>query len=255
MIQDKSIERERFDSRALSLLAKDSFDTLKFGSEAIPLPLRSPYLFYEEKIKELIKPDLNVLEIGSGTGFHTYSLIKTGANVCATDISPNALKVLEKNCSTVDGGGGSLKTIVADMEQLPFENGLFDVVTIAGSLSYGGSKKVDNEIRRVIKTGGYFICVDSLNNNLIYSLNRYVHYLKKERSKMTLLNMPSVKRLEKLKQLYSEVEVNYFGAISFLTPFMKSIIGFKAAKKVSDKIDYYFRIKKSAFKFVLVAKV
>lgn len=254
MIQDKSIERERFDSRALSLLAKDSFDTQNFGSEAIPLPLRSPYLFYEEKIKELIKPDLNVLEIGSGTGLHTYSLIKTGANVCATDISPNALKVLEKNFLTVEGGRGSLKTIVADMEQLPFENGLFDVVTIAGSLSYGDAKKVDNEIRRVIKTGGYFICVDSLNHNPIYKFNRYIRFLQDARSKMTLLNMPTIQRINSLTKKYKYLDVKYFGCISFMMPILSKLLGDNSAADFSNYVDKITKVKKSAFKFVLTAQ-
>jgi 2-polyprenyl-3-methyl-5-hydroxy-6-metoxy-1,4-benzoquinol methylase len=105
LVKDKSIERERYDSRALSLLRKELFNAQNFGSDTIPLPLRLPYLFYEEKIKEIIKPIYSVLEVGFGTGLHTYSLIKTGATVTASDISPNSLIVLKKNLSTVGWGG------------------------------------------------------------------------------------------------------------------------------------------------------
>ena len=34
------------------------------------------------------------------------------------------------------------------------------------------------EIHRVLKKNGIFICVDSLNNNLIYRVNRWFHYIK-----------------------------------------------------------------------------
>jgi len=227
----------------------------KFGSSSVPIFLRAPYLFYEEKIKELIQPTFNVLEIGSGTGLHTDSLIKTGAYVTATDISQNSLHVLEHNLSKSKKSGGRLRTLVADMENLPFQDKSFDVVASAGSLSYGDSKIVDKEIRRVLKPNGFFICVDSLNNNPIYKFNRYLHYLQGTRSKMTLINMPSMKRLEKLTQLYSEVEVGFWGSISYLMPFIKIITGAENAKKISDFVDKLFCVRKSAFKFVLVAKI
>ncbi|MBC8489114.1 MAG: class I SAM-dependent methyltransferase [Bacteroidetes bacterium] len=251
--EDKIIEKERFDTRAIYLLENDKFNIQSYGSLAMPLPLRSPYLYYEQKIKELIKPEYKVLEIGSGTGLHTYSLIKTGAIVTATDISSNSLKVLEKNLSKVEGGG-RLKTMVADMEKLPFKNESFDMVTSAGSLSYGEAKKVDSEIRRVIKPGGFFICVDSLNNNPIYRSNRYINYLANKRSKITILNMPTIDRLDALKNLYKSVDVIFFGSISCLMPFIKIITGIENAKKISDFVDKLFCVKKSAFKFVLTAK-
>lgn len=105
MIQDKLIEKERYNHIAKIILEQNPTQFGKPGSYAIPLVFRSPYLFYEEKINELIKPDNNVLEIGSGGGLNTYSLIKTGANVTATDISRNSLDVLEYRLSTVEGGG------------------------------------------------------------------------------------------------------------------------------------------------------
>ena len=97
VLQDKLIEKERFDTRALSILENDVLETPELGSKLVDLVLRSPYTFYEEKIKELIRPTHKVLEIGSGTGLHTYSLIKTGAHVTATDISTHSLNVLKKN--------------------------------------------------------------------------------------------------------------------------------------------------------------
>jgi ubiquinone/menaquinone biosynthesis C-methylase UbiE len=249
---NKAIEMERYESRARFHLDGNKTQPKPFGAKSIPTYLRSPYLFYEEKIKELIRPQMRVLEIGSGMGLHTYSLIKTGAHIIATDISPNSLQILEIKIKEVEG---EVETIVADMEKLPFQDGLFDVVTSAGSLSYGDAKIVDKEIRRVLKPDGLFICVDSLNNNPIYRLNRYIHFLKGNRSKMTLKNMPSIKRVNALKRLYSNVEVNYFGSIAFLMPIMKSIVGGKTAKRISDSFDKLIHVNKSAFKFVLVAKI
>jgi len=251
--EDKIIEKERYDDRALSIIKNDMLESSVVGSKLIPLPLRSPYLFYEEKIKELIKPTFNVLEIGSGAGLHTYSLIKTCASVMATDISPNSLQVLERRLLNVEGRD-RLKTMVVDMELLPFENGSFDVVASAGSLSYGDAKKVDCEIIRVLKPNGLFICVDSLNHNPIYKFNRYIRFLQDARSKMTLLNMPTIQRINSLTKKYKYLDVKYFGCISFMMPILSKLLGDNSAADFSNYVDKITKVKKSAFKFVLTAQ-
>ncbi len=249
-INDKIVEHNRFEKRAEVLLNENLFEISKFGADSVPHYLRSPYDFYEKKLSEIIKPNWNLLEVGSGSGVHTQTLIKSNASVTASDISINSLKVLKN----IFNRNNNLKTVQADIEKLPFKDESFDLVASAGSLSYGNSFKVDKEIRRVLKPGGFFICVDSLNNNLIYKINRYFHYLKGGRSKITLKNMPSYRRIESLKEKYSNVDVKYFGSISYFMPLFSLIFGYKKSKNISDSIDKKFSIKKSAFKFVLIAK-
>ena len=253
MIDGKLIEEKRYNKRALDLLKQGPLGPSKHGSNSIHFALRSPYIYYEKKIRQLIRPCHKVLEIGSGTGLHTYSLLKTGAHITATDISSNALKVVEMNLQELRGGG-ELKTLLADMELLPFENQSFDVVTSAGSLSYGEAQKVDQEILRVLKPTGFFICVDSLNNNPIYKLNRYLHYLRGLRSKMTLTNMPSLKRISSISKKYKEIEVKYFGSISFLMPLLSKFLTDNTVNNLSKNIDKIIKVRKSAFKFVMVVK-
>ena len=57
-----------------------------------------------------------------------------------------------------------------------------------------------NKIFRVLKTGGYFICVDSLNNNLIYRLNRYLHFIKGNTSLQTIRKMPNLNLIAIMNQ-------------------------------------------------------
>ena len=38
---------------------------------------------------------MRVLEIGSGTGEYTGSILENGSNVTASDISPNCIKLIE----------------------------------------------------------------------------------------------------------------------------------------------------------------
>lgn len=171
MEHDKLIERARYDARAQSQMAGVAMVVeAPLGSQTMPAYLRTPYLVYEQKIAELVRPSNLVLELGAGAGLHTRALLQTGAQVTASDISSSSLSLLKQR---FQGTPGNLKTVVADMESLPFEASSFDVITSAGSLSYGDPQVVDAEIRRVLRPGGMLICVDSLNHNPVYRANRW----------------------------------------------------------------------------------
>ena len=253
MNQDKLVERDRYDAHAKELLSglRGTQVTDMFGSHGIPPSLRTPYLFYEQRIREVIRPQDRVLELAAGAGMHTSALLQTGAQVTATDISPHSLKILEQRFGGVNG---RLVTDVADMEALPFNDDMFDVVACAGGLSYGEPSLVDAEIRRVLRPGGMLICVDSLNHNPVYRTNRWLHYLRGNRSKSTLKRMPDLARIKALGGGFSNVSAHYFGALSFTMPVLARLLGENAAQAASDRVDQLVGVKRSAFKFVLVAQ-
>lgn len=254
MNKDKLAELHRYDERSRSKLSTSGTAQAagELGSVAIPQYLRAPYIFYEKCVSELIDSEDQVLELGAGSGLHTWALVKTGAVITATDISPNALKLLEQRIANVWGGG--LMTQVADIELLPFADASFDVVACAGSLSYGEPALVDAEIRRVLRPGGMLICVDSLNHNPIYRANRYLHYLLGNRSRSTLKRMPDLARIKALGDGFSKISVDYFGAYSFAMPLVARLFGNNIAQAASDRIDRLVGVRRSAFKFVLVAQ-
>jgi ubiquinone/menaquinone biosynthesis C-methylase UbiE len=216
----------------------------------MPPIFRTPYLFYESCLKNHIKKEQNVLEVCAGTGLHTYSLLQTRARVVATDISVNALKVLVERSTREEV---DLVALTADMEALPFDNNSFDVVVCAGSLSYGEPDLVDAEIRRVLRPGGTFICVDSLNHNPVYRFNRWLHYMTGSRTKSTLIRMPTIERINKICRGFDGSLVRYFGAISYVSPVLAFLVGQHCAGRISDMVDRLVNVRRSAFKFVLVA--
>jgi ubiquinone/menaquinone biosynthesis C-methylase UbiE len=248
---DKLIERARYDARAEQQIAREAKVEVCLGSETMRAYLRTPYLTYEQKIAESIKHGHRVLELAAGSGLHTVALLQTGAKVIASDISPASLRLLKHR---FEHTLGNLDTVVADMEDLPFEASSFDVVACAGGLSYGEPHIVDAEIRRVLRPGGILICVDSLNHNPIYRINRWVHYLRGNRSKSTLKRMPNLTRIRALGGAFSNVDVRFFGALSFAMPAVAHLMGDDAAEVISDRVDQWFGSKRSAFKFVLVAE-
>jgi ubiquinone/menaquinone biosynthesis C-methylase UbiE len=252
MEQDKLIERARYDARAqLQLAGSTMIAEVPLGSKTMALFLQSPYLCYEQTISKLIQPSHRVLELGAGTGLHTFALLQTGAQVTASDISPNSLSFLKLQFKNLFD---NLKTEVADMENLPFDDSSFDVIASAGSLSYGDPYLVDAEIRRVLRPGGMLICVDSLNHNPVYRLNRWLHYLRGNRSMSTLKRMPNFARIRALGEGFSSVNVRYFGAFSFAMPVVARLFGEDTAQAASARIDHLLGVRRSAFKFVLVAQ-
>jgi len=104
MNNDKKIEYQRYDARAQSILTAGTSaveTATAFGSLAVPPVYRAPYIYYEQCIRRFIFQNHDVLELGAGTGLHTYALAQTCARVAASDISSHSLKVLSKRI----GGG------------------------------------------------------------------------------------------------------------------------------------------------------
>lgn len=252
LIQDKLLERSRYDARAKELISKQlsQYNNCVFGSKEVQLLFREPYEYFESQIKSHAVPNISILEIGSGTGMHTGVLLETGAVVTATDISESSLEFLYSRHKKNE----MLHTKIADMESLPFPDGSFNLISSAGSLSYGDNQLVMNEIYRVLKPGGVFICVDSLNHNPIYRLNRWFHYRRGERTISTLKRMPRLETIDGYAKLFGKIEVRFFGAISWLAPFLSRFFGDKNVASISKRVDGWLNVQRSAFKFVMVVQ-
>lgn len=244
---DKEIERARYDERAKTLLSHTE-DNLLNGADSVRLSLRSPYIRYEQYVKEYItRESMHVLELGAGTGAFTGVLLETGANIFATDISECSLAILNKRYSRYR----NLRCEIADIESLPFANECIDIVACAGGLSYGDNELVLNEIYRVLRHNGVFLAVDSLNHNPVYRINRWLHYLRGKRTLSTLKRMPTVMLLNEVREKFGNAEIDYFGALAWLNPLLNRFLSEQKTSEVLEYTDKLFSIKKSAFKFVM----
>jgi ubiquinone/menaquinone biosynthesis C-methylase UbiE len=190
------------------------------------------------------------LEIGAGIGTHTESILLTGAMVTAIDISPKSLKILKNKLDKYS----NLSVLKCDMEKLPFEDKYFDVIVSAESISYGDNFEVMEEIYRVLKPAGKYICVDSLNDNLIYRFNRWLHYRKGNRSKSTLKRVPDLKLLQAYENRCGEITIYFFGAFTWLVPLLGKTIGEANTARFLDWADITFKTEKSTLKFVMIMK-
>jgi ubiquinone/menaquinone biosynthesis C-methylase UbiE len=94
------------------------------------------------------------LEIGSGTGYFTLNLMRAGliGQATCSDISPGMLDTLQENAKRL---GLEVRTQVADAEQLPFEDGSFDLVLGHAVLHHiPDLPRAFAEFQRVLSPGG-----------------------------------------------------------------------------------------------------
>jgi ubiquinone/menaquinone biosynthesis C-methylase UbiE len=72
-----------------------------------------------------IEAGMRVLDVAAGTGNASIPAAQRGARVTASDLTP---ELLEAGRERAEGAGVELDWVTADAEQLPFDDGAFDVV-------------------------------------------------------------------------------------------------------------------------------
>ena len=129
-----------------------------------------------EKYKEYLNNKGLCLDLGCGIGQFTKKFIEYGYDVISSDISDialNKVKEFNKNICKVDM-----------RQNLPFEDNKFDIVFANLSIHYfsdNDTKKLMNEIKRILKKDGLFI--GSVNG---------------------------IQGLEKIKETANELEYHYY---------------------------------------------
>jgi MPBQ/MSBQ methyltransferase len=112
------------------------------------------------ELAQLDDPGLQVIDVGSGTGFNTEGIVKKipPHQIVCVDQSPHQLrragkkKVLE-GCTFLEG----------DAEQLPVPDASFDRYTSAGSIEYWPNPQAGlNEAYRVLRPGGVALMIGPL---------------------------------------------------------------------------------------------
>lgn len=119
--------------------------------------------YWRKKLLKDLKPykPENILDIASGTGDLALLLAaKTNAKLTAIDISESMLAIAEKKCiksKLTD----KINFVLADAEQLPFEENKFDAAVVAfGVRNFENLQKGLIEIKRVLKPDAPFFILE-----------------------------------------------------------------------------------------------
>ncbi len=90
-----------------------------------------------------------VLDVGAGSGRHSYEAHRLGAKVVAVDVG-EAIHVARRNLPP------EVPTVQADAEKLPFDDGTFDFVLAIGVLHHlPDPRRALKGLARLIRPGGY----------------------------------------------------------------------------------------------------
>lgn len=99
-----------------------------------------------------LKPGMNVLDVACGTGNLAIPAARTGADVTGVDIAPN---LIEQSIANAEREGLKAKFDVGDAEDMPYQEGEFDVVmTMFGAMFAPRPDVTASELKRVCKSGG-----------------------------------------------------------------------------------------------------
>ncbi len=122
-----------------------------------------------------INKETKILEIGCGTGTLTELLVKTGANIVATDIFPEFLDAAKKRTNSPN-----VIFQLADAEKLEnFPDESFDVVCGLSILHHLDIEKTFDSIKRVLKNGGCLIFSEPNMLNPQIALQKNIPFIKK----------------------------------------------------------------------------
>ena len=121
-------------------------------------------LKWRNKVVEIVglqNPD-SILDIATGTGDLAINLTQTNAKkIIGLDISEGMLNVGREKIN-LKQLNHTIDMVVGDSENLPFENGSFDAITVAfGVRNFETLEKGLSEILRVLKPGGIFVILET----------------------------------------------------------------------------------------------
>jgi SAM-dependent methyltransferase len=99
-----------------------------------------------------IAPGAALLDVAAGTGNASIPAAQAGANVTASDLTP---ELLEAGRERAAAEGVALEWVEADAERLPFEDEAFDVVMSSiGAMFAPHHQDVADQLVRVCRPGG-----------------------------------------------------------------------------------------------------
>ena len=99
-----------------------------------------------------IEPGMRVLDVAAGTGNASIPVAARGARVTASDLTP---ELLEAGRNRPEAEGLDIEWVTADAENLPFEDGSFDVVMSSIGVMFAPQhERAAAEMVRVCRPGG-----------------------------------------------------------------------------------------------------
>ncbi len=128
-----------------------------------------------EMLTSHITPQMQVLELGCGTGYFTKEMVAIGATITAIDISPDLLTVAQ---NSIQSENVDFKEENAYKMTFPIAS--FDTVVGSSVLHHLDIEKALFEIHRVLKLGGKMVFTEPNMMNPQIALQKNIPWLKRK---------------------------------------------------------------------------
>ena len=175
-----------------------------------------------------------ILDFGCGSGTHSTELAHFAGHVTGIDISPEAIRLAQDHAKSLGLQDRTTFTVM-DAENLTFQPGSFDVVSVRGVLHHMDLDSALTQIRKVVTSDGKAIFLEALANNpIIHAYRKRTPHLR------TAWETDHILRYEddvRMKKYFKNVEVRSFHlGVLAAVPLRKTPV-FRPARAVLDGID------------------
>lgn len=108
-----------------------------------------------------------IIDLGSGSGYFTFRLLKTGAHVIAADVDEEFLSIIEQKKQDYSISENRLKTVHIDDNQLNVEKESTDIIFMVNVYHHISDRvKYFSQANAVLKEGGKIVIVDFYKRSL-----------------------------------------------------------------------------------------
>ncbi len=117
---------------------------------------------FDQILRGNISADTSVLDAGCGYGRNLVYLLREGCEVFAVDNDPAGIEHVRRLSASLETGLPEENFAVAPIEQMPFPDGVADVVICIAVLHFARNKRhfraMVDELWRVLRPGGMLFC-------------------------------------------------------------------------------------------------
>tara|TARA_B100000945_G_C20268468_1_gene542736 strand:- start:217 stop:903 length:687 start_codon:yes stop_codon:yes gene_type:complete len=198
---------------------------------------RYPAQLYHHLCSKINLNNLTILEVGCGRGGGASFIARyyNPKKIYGIDLSPNAIKLCKESHNE-----NNLEFLIGDSENIPFDDGFFDVViNVESSHCYPSIPKFINEVGRVLKKDGKFLYCDFLINS---SINEHLEKLKSDI--LLFENYTDItNNIIKASELMTEQRKNLMKGVNsnFLRNTLESFAAVKGSKIYNSFVDGHYK--------------
>lgn len=135
-------------------------------------------LRWRRRVKMLshhLRSEMNVLELGCGTGYFTRELARSGAAIIAVDVSPELLEIARATCVAAN-----VRYEIQNACALTYPEGAFDSVLGSSVLHHLEIEQSLREIYRVLRPGGTICFTEPNMLNPQIAIQKNVPWIKRK---------------------------------------------------------------------------